>query len=155
MSIIENSVVWQTTQISRTQRYMLNNHKSCVLWFTGLPGSGKSTLSIELEKLLFENSIRSYVLDGDNLRHTLNNDLGFSPQERYECIRRVGEVSRILMDAGLFVLVSLISPYEAARNAVRYQFRKGDFIEIFVKCSLQECCCRSRNLTVKKSPTMA
>ena len=128
-----------STKITREDRHRLNGHKSCVLWFTGLPGAGKSTLAAEVEKKIYQRQVRSYVLDGDNIRLGLNNDLGFSPRDRRENIRRVGEVSKMFMDAGLFVLVSFISPYEKNRALVRSLFRPGDYVEIHVKCLLEVC----------------
>jgi len=133
------NVFWSTSKIAREDRYRLNQHKSCILWFTGLSASGKSTLAIELEKRLFEQRIRSYVMDGDNIRYGLNKNLGFSPEDRKENIRRIGEVARLFVDAGLFAITSFISPYRGDREMVRQLFEENEFIEIFVKCSLDEC----------------
>lgn len=133
------NIVWHYNQITREDRYRLNRHRSCVLWFTGLSGAGKSTLSTAVEKELFKSGIRSYVLDGDNVRHGLNNNLGFSPEDRKENIRRIGEVSKLFVDAGLFALSAFISPYREDREMVRSRFAEGEFIEIYVKCSLEEC----------------
>lgn len=133
------NIVWHESKVSREDRYRLNNHKSCVLWFTGLSGAGKSTLSVAVEKELYNCHIRSYVLDGDNIRHGLNNNLGFSPEDRKENIRRIGEVSKLFVDAGIFALTAFISPYREDRNMVRDRFAEGEFIEIYVKCSLEEC----------------
>lgn len=133
------NIVWHQAKVIKEDRHQLNNHKSCTLWFTGLSGSGKSTLANEVEKLLFQRHIRSYVLDGDNIRHGLNKNLGFSPEDRKENIRRIGEVSKLFVDAGLFVLTAFISPYREDRDMVRELFDHGEFIEIFVKCSLEEC----------------
>ncbi len=132
-------ITWHQPKISRQDRNALNGHKSCVLWFTGLSASGKSTLSIEVERLLFQRGIRTYTLDGDNVRHGLNSNLGFSPEDRTENIRRIGEVSKLFVDAGVFVLTAFISPYQADRQMVRELFAEGDFIEIYVKCSIEEC----------------
>jgi adenylylsulfate kinase len=133
------NIVWHQSQITREDRYRLNNHKSCLLWFTGLSGSGKSTLAYEMERLLFQTNIRSYVLDGDNVRHGLNSNLGFTPEDRKENIRRIGEVSKLFVDGGLIVLSAFISPYSEDRVAVRNMFSDSEFIEIYVKCSLEEC----------------
>jgi adenylylsulfate kinase len=133
------NIVWHQSQITRDDRYQLNNHKSCVLWFTGLSGSGKSTLAYEMERALFQKEIRSYVLDGDNIRHGLNSNLGFTPEDRKENIRRIGEVSKLFVDGGLFVLSAFISPYAEDRALVRNMFSDSEFIEIYVKCSLEEC----------------
>jgi len=132
-------IVWQETKVSREDRYRLNKHKSCLLWFTGLSGAGKSTLAIALEKELYDFGIRSYVLDGDNIRHGLNKNLGFSPEDRKENIRRIGEVAKLFVDAGLFALSAFISPYREDRQMVRERFAPGEFIEVYVKCPLEVC----------------
>ena len=137
-NIKARNIVWQQSQITKQQRAEVLGHKSKVLWFTGLSGSGKSTVAGELEKKLHEKGIVSYVLDGDNIRHGLNNDLGFSPEARKENIRRVGEVARLFYDAGIFVVVCFISPYKEDRDRIR-NFIGDDFVEVFVKCSLEEC----------------
>ena len=116
-----------------------NGHDPAVLWFTGLSGSGKSTLAHLVEEQLFENGWYTYLLDGDNLRHGLNGDLGFSEEDRRENIRRIGEVSRLFTDAGLVVLAAFISPYREDRERVRALFAPREFIEIYVKCDLDTC----------------
>lgn len=133
------NITWHNSNVTREDRHRKNSHRSCTLWFTGLSGSGKSTLAFALEKELFARNIASYVLDGDNVRHGLNRDLGFSSEDRKENIRRVGEVSKLLVDAGLFVLAAFISPNEEDRLMVKEMFQPGDFIEVYVKCSLEEC----------------
>ena len=133
------NIVWKKTKVDPCMRKQLNGHKSCVLWFTGLSGSGKSTLAIQLEKELYLQSIRTYILDGDNLRHGLNKNLGFSPEDRTENIRRMGEVAKLFVNAGLITLVASISPYKKDRNQVRSLFASDEFIEVYVKCSLDEC----------------
>jgi adenylylsulfate kinase len=133
------NIKWHQHQITREDRYKLNKHKSCVIWFTGLSASGKSTLAMELEKRLHQKNIRSYVLDGDNIRQGLNKNLGFSPEDRKENIRRIGEVSKLFVDAGLITITAFISPYRDDRNMVRSLFAPGEFIEVFVDCSLEEC----------------
>ncbi|TFE27278.1 adenylyl-sulfate kinase [Cohnella luojiensis] len=130
---------WRRTTLNIRDRYALNGHRSCVLWFTGLSGAGKSTLAAAVERKLYALRIRSYVLDGDNIRQGLNKNLGFAPEDRTENIRRIGEVSKLLSDAGLFAVVACISPYKADRDSVRSMFREGEFIEIYVKCSIEEC----------------
>jgi len=120
-------------------RHRLNDHKSAVLWFTGLPSSGKSSIAQEVEYFLYRHGIRSYVLDGDNVRHGLNKNLGFSPEDRKENIRRIGEVAKLFNDAGLFTLTAFISPYREDRGSVRKLFTPGEFIEVFVKCPLEVC----------------
>ncbi|NQX60260.1 adenylyl-sulfate kinase [Paenibacillus qinlingensis] len=125
--------------LNRQDRNELNQHKSCVLWFTGLSGSGKSTLANEVEKQLYKRGIRTYILDGDNIRLGLNKYLGFSAEDRKENIRRIGEVSKLFVDAGVLVLTAIISPYEADRAIARNMFDTGEFIEIYVNCSLEIC----------------
>ena len=133
------NIVWQTTKVAKKDRRLLNGHKSCLIWLTGLSGAGKSTLAVELDKELYARGIRSYVLDGDNIRHGLNNNLGFSPEDRRENIRRIGEVSKLFVDAGIVTLSAFISPYRTDREMVREMLESGEFIEIYVKCSVEEC----------------
>jgi bifunctional enzyme CysN/CysC len=133
------NVQLQHFQINKEARGKLNNQKPCVLWFTGLSGSGKSTLANELEKKLFEMGRRTYVLDGDNVRHGLNKDLGFTQEDRIENIRRVAEVAKLMVDAGLVVLTTFISPYRTDRAMARNLFNKGEFFEIFVDTPLDVC----------------
>ena len=133
------NIVWQPTKVSKEDRRRLNGHGSCVLWFTGLSGSGKSTLATEVEKELYQRGVRTYVLDGDNIRHGLNRDLGFGKDDRKENIRRIGEVAKLFVDAGIVTLSAFISPYKEDRDMVRALFGQGEFIEIYVKCSIEEC----------------
>ncbi|HBX23513.1 MAG TPA: adenylyl-sulfate kinase [Desulfotomaculum sp.] len=133
------NIVWHDSKITKGDRYHLNGHKSCVLWLTGLSGSGKSTLAIEVEKELYKHRILSYVLDGDNVRHGLNKDLGFSTSDRQENIRRIGEVAKLFVDAGLFVITAFISPFKEDRQKVRELFEPGEFVEIHVNCSIDIC----------------
>lgn len=133
------NIVWHKAQITKHDRHRLNGHKSAILWFTGFSGAGKSSLSIAVEKELHKRGIRTYVLDGDNVRHGLNNNLGFSPEDRTENIRRIGEVSKLFVDAGVMTLTAFISPYRDDRNMVREMVEDGEFLEIYVKCSLEEC----------------
>ncbi|OJH61925.1 adenylyl-sulfate kinase, partial [Bacillus subtilis] len=118
---------------------------------TGLSGSGKSTISVALEKALFEQNITSYRLDGDNIRHGLNQNLGFSPEDRKENIRRIGEVGKLMVDAGVVTMTAFISPYEEDRNTVRDILEDGEFIEVFTKCSLDECESRDPKGLYKKA----
>lgn len=134
-----SAVFWHTNQVSHEDRHQLKGHSSCVLWFTGLSASGKSTLANELDKILYEQKVHSYVLDGDNVRHGLNKDLGFSPQDRKENIRRIGEVAKLFIDSGTIVLTAFISPYREDRDMVRNLIGSTEFIEIYVKCSIEEC----------------
>ena len=139
MVVRSNNITWHDNKISKEDRYRLNGHRSYILWFTGLSGAGKSTLSVAIEKALYDYHIRSYILDGDNIRHGLNRNLGFSLEDRKENIRRIGEVSKLFVNAGLFVLCAFISPYREDRAMVREMFSEGEFIEIYVKCSIDEC----------------
>ncbi|MFW2371582.1 MAG: adenylyl-sulfate kinase [Gammaproteobacteria bacterium] len=133
------NVVWSDTTITKERRNLLNNQESAVIWFTGLSGSGKSTIANVLEEYLHDLSIRTYILDGDNVRHGLNGDLGFSEQDRVENIRRIGEVSKLFIDAGVMVLTSFISPFSSDRRFVRSLVPGREFIEVYVKCPLEVC----------------
>ena len=119
-------------EVNREHREGLNGHKSKLLWLTGISGSGKSTIANELEKKLFSIGIRTYILDGDNVRHGLNNDLGFNDADRVENIRRVGEVSKLMLDAGILVISSFISPFASERDMVKSLLEEDDFVEIFI-----------------------
>jgi adenylylsulfate kinase len=132
-------LVWQHSQIDRLQRERLNGHRSAVLWFTGLSGSGKTTLAHAVEAALHGRGVRSYVLDGDNIRHGLCSDLGFSAEDRSENIRRIGEVASLCADAGLLVLTAFISPFAADRERVRQLVGAERFIEIYCSCPLEQC----------------
>lgn len=135
------NVVWQRGQVDRAQRRAALGHAGATVWFTGLPASGKSTIAAELEARLLSAGRSAYVLDGDNLRHGLNGDLGFSAEDRTENVRRTAEVSALLADAGVVVLVALVSPYRADRAAARAAHdRRGlPFLEVHVATSLREC----------------
>lgn len=136
---MENHVVWHNGYVSRQDRNRLYNHKNGLVWFTGLPASGKSTIAHRVEKELFKQGIHTYVLDGDNVRHGLNSNLGFSREDRRENLRRIVELSKLMMDAGLIVLAAFISPYREDREFVRSRFNGDNFLEIYVKCPLEEC----------------
>ncbi len=133
------NVVWHPRKITIDEIEKRNGHKGAVVWFTGLSASGKSTIAVEVEKKLFEMGINVYILDGDNVRHGLNKDLGFSPDDREENIRRIGELSRLFRDAGMLVLTAFISPYRKDRRQSRDLVDEGRFFEVFVKCSIEEC----------------
>jgi adenylyl-sulfate kinase len=135
------NVFWSEGQITREQRWSRNGHQGCVVWLTGLSGSGKSTLSRGLERDLFARNLQAIVLDGDNLRHGLNSNLGFSPEDRTENIRRAAEVGALLASAGHVAIIALISPYRADRRAAREIARKQAccFVEIFVDAPLEVC----------------
>ncbi|HET8765200.1 MAG TPA: adenylyl-sulfate kinase, partial [Rhodanobacter sp.] len=124
---------------SKAERTQLMNHRPAVLWFTGLSGAGKSTIANLVEKRLHALGYHTYLLDGDNVRHGINKDLGFTPADRVENIRRIGEVAHLMVDAGLVVLVSAISPYRSERRSVRERFTEGEFVEVFVDTPLAEC----------------
>lgn len=145
------NITWHDSEVTKAQRQERNGHKSVVIWFTGLSGSGKSTISVALEKVLFEQNITSYRLDGDNIRHGLNQNLGFSPEDRKENIRRIGEVGKLMVDAGVVTMTAFISPYEEDRNTVRDILEDGEFIEVFTKCSLDECESRDPKGLYKKA----
>mmetsp|Transcript_38308 Transcript_38308/g.84110 ORF Transcript_38308/g.84110 Transcript_38308/m.84110 type:complete len:210 (+) Transcript_38308:56-685(+) len=137
---VSTNVVWHENHVTRAERAGLNKHKSCAVWLTGLSGSGKSTVSVHLERLLTDRGVRAYVLDGDNIRHGLNGNLGFSPEDRTENIRRIGEVSKLFVDGGMIVIAAFISPYRADRDKVRsIMDDPGDFVEVHVDCSVEEC----------------
>ena len=133
------NVVWQHYAVDKTRRRKLNGHKSMLVWFTGLSGSGKSTIAHAVENELHEKGVRTYILDGDNVRHGLNADLGFSDADRQENIRRVGEVAKLLVDAGLVVLATFISPFREDRQRVRGLMPAGEFLEVYVRCDLDTC----------------
>ncbi|MFC9707578.1 adenylyl-sulfate kinase [Paenibacillus sp. NPDC056933] len=139
MSKEERNITWQQSSLNRQDREKHNGHRSRALWFTGLSGAGKSSLAFALEQYLYEKGVHSYVLDGDNIRHGLNRDLGFTAEDRQENLRRIGEVSKLMVDAGLFVLSAFISPHAQDREMVKQLFEAGDFIEIYVRCSIEEC----------------
>jgi len=137
--IKSTGVVWHHATVTRARREQLNEHKSVVLWFTGLSGSGKSTLAHSVEERLHQMGCRTFVLDGDNVRHGLCGDLGFSEQDRVENIRRVGEVAKLILEAGVISLTAFISPFRSDREKVRSLFPHGDFLEIYCRCPLEIC----------------
>jgi adenylylsulfate kinase len=126
-------------KVLKKERNILNKHKSICIWLTGLSGSGKSTIASELEKDLFDMRISTYILDGDNIRHGLNKDLGFGEEDRKENIRRIGEVAKLFTDAGIVIICSFISPFKEDRQTVRSLFPAGDFLEVFVNCPVEVC----------------
>ena len=136
---MQNNLHHHSQGISREQREQLAGHKSLCLWFTGLSGSGKSSIANRVMELMHEQHIHTYLLDGDNTRLGLNKDLGFSEPDRKENIRRVAEVCKLMTDAGLVVLTAFISPFRKDREAVRELLEKGAFIEIFVRCPIKQC----------------
>ncbi len=146
-----SNIHWQSLEVSRAARAEQKGQKAAVIWFTGLSGSGKSTIATALEKRLFSLGRHTYVLDGDNVRHGLNRDLGFTDADRVENIRRVAEVSRLMVDAGLLVIVSFISPFRSERDAARSLMGKGEFLEVFVDAPLDVCEARDPKGLYKKA----
>ncbi len=134
-----DNIYWSQGKVNAAQRSLRNGHSGCVVWLTGLSGSGKSTISIELERELFNLGKHAYILDGDNVRHGLCSDLGFSPKDRQENIRRVGEVAKLFADAGIICITAFISPYRSDRELVRKMVKSGEFIEVFVNAPLEVC----------------
>ncbi len=134
-----SNVIYHQASVTRQRRNKLNDHHSVVLWFTGLSGSGKSTLAHALEEKLFQKGCRTFVLDGDNIRHGLNSNLDFSEKSRTENIRRVSEVSKLMMESGLIVMTAFISPFNKDRDKARKLISSDDFIEIYCKASLETC----------------
>lgn len=137
--MLTRNIVWCNTGIARKDREQKNRSRARVFWLTGLSGAGKSTIARELNCRLFERGYHCYVLDGDNVRHGLNSDLAFSPENRKENIRRVAEVAKLFIDAGFIVITSFISPYKEDRDKARALFQSGDFIEVYVKADLPVC----------------
>ena len=133
------NITWHVGQVSRTDREKLLSQRGCTIWLTGLSGSGKSTIAVAAEKALAQKGCLTYILDGDNIRHGLNSNVGFSPADRTENIRRIGEVSKLFTDAGIIVFTSFISPYRGDRDAVRKIMGEGDFIEAWVQASVDTC----------------
>jgi len=131
------NITWHEGEINKGDRNKLLNQKGIVIWFTGLSGSGKSTLAHVLEKRLFQEGKLSFVLDGDNVRHGLNKNLGFSPEDREENIRRIGEVAKLFSEAGIITMTAFISPYRRDRDKARALLKKGEFIEVFLKVPLK------------------
>ena len=133
------NITWHAGQVERRDREQLLGQRGVTVWLTGLSGSGKSTIAVGSEKALLERGRHAYVLDGDNIRHGLNKNLGFSTADRTENIRRIGEVAKLFTDAGVIVMTSFISPYRADRDAVRAIMGKGDFVEVHVEASVETC----------------
>jgi adenylylsulfate kinase len=134
-----SNVVWHHATVQRAHRERQNGHRGAVLWFTGFSGAGKSTLAHAVEEKLHELGVRTYVLDGDNVRHGLCGDLGFSAEDRSENIRRIGEMAKLFVDAGVVALTAFISPFRADRDRVRGLMPDGDFIEIYCRCPVEVC----------------
>lgn len=133
------NLTWHEGQVTRTEREEQLGQKGVTVWLTGLSGSGKSTIAVAAEKALADKGRLTYILDGDNIRQGLNNNLGFSPEDRTENIRRIGEVAKLFTDAGVVVFSSFISPYRSDRDAIRAIMSEGDFVEVYVAASLDTC----------------
>lgn len=140
MNIVSgNHVVWHKVHVTREDRARLNHHGSCLVWLTGLSAAGKSTIAHAVEKRMFDRGVRTYVLDGDNVRHGISSNLGFTREDRRENLRRIIEVSKLFMDAGILVLAAFISPYRDDRAFIRNSFDGDDFLEVYVRCPVEEC----------------
>lgn len=136
---MSTNVIWHESTITKDIREQIQGHRSAVIWLTGLSGSGKSTLANEIDRQLFNRQFKSYVLDGDNIRHGLNKDLSFTEADRKENIRRIGEVAKLFVDSGHIVTTAFISPFIDDRHFVRSLFTENEFIEVYVKCPLDIC----------------
>lgn len=139
MKITNNNAVWHFHQVTKADRSKQKQQKPCILWFTGLSGAGKSTIAGAVEQTLFEMGHHTYLLDGDNVRHGLNKDLGFSDEDRVENIRRIGESAKLMVDAGLLVMTAFISPFRNDRKIVRDLMEEHEFVEIFMSTPLEIC----------------
>lgn len=148
---MNKNIVWHNQQITKEKRALLTLQKPCILWFTGLSGSGKSTIANALEEMLYNNGNFTYLLDGDNVRHGLNRDLGFDDNSRVENIRRVGEVAKLFVDSGQIVLTAFISPFIEDRELVRTLVKEDEFIEVFIDTPLEVCESRDPKGLYKKA----
>ena len=137
--LASTNVVWHNATVTRARREAQNGHRGAIIWFTGLSGSGKSTLAHAVEETLHQQGCKTIVLDGDNVRHGLCGDLGFSEKDRQENIRRIGEMAKLFVEAGIIVLTAFISPYRADRRRVRAMVEQGDFIEIYCDTPIEIC----------------
>ena len=145
------NIKWHHGKITKEDRVRLLNQKGATIWLTGLSGSGKSTIAVELEHALIENRHQAYILDGDNIRHGLNKNLGFAPEDRTENIRRIGEVAKLFTEANIITIAAFVSPYREDRDNVRKLLEQGEFVEIYVKCSLEVCETRDTKGLYKKA----
>ena len=148
---MSNNIVWHDHHVSKKERITKHQQIPCILWLTGLSGSGKSTIANAVESRLFEMGRLTYLLDGDNVRHGLNKDLGFGDQARVENIRRIGEVSKLFLDAGIIVITAFISPFQEDRDQVRDLVGEGEFIEVFIDAPLDVCETRDPKGLYKKA----
>ncbi|MDP2902315.1 MAG: adenylyl-sulfate kinase [Methylovulum sp.] len=139
MTIKNSNTIWHHATVTRADREALHGHRSVILWFTGLSGSGKSTLAHAVEEHLYKIGISTFVLDGDNVRHGLCSDLSFNDNDRIENIRRIGELAKLVIEAGIITLTAFISPFKSDRNAARNLVPHGDFLEIYCQCPIETC----------------
>lgn len=146
-----NNITWFNGLVSKEDRETLHGHKGAVIWFTGLSASGKSTIAHQLEKLLFDVNCSTYSFDGDNVRHGLCSDLGFSPDDRAENIRRIGEMARLFVDAGIIAITAFISPYRKDRDKIKDLVGKSRFYEIYVDCPIEVCAARDKKGIYEKA----
>ncbi|MBI3754646.1 MAG: adenylyl-sulfate kinase [Deltaproteobacteria bacterium] len=133
------NIKWHHGKVTKEDRIKLMRQRGVTIWLTGLSGAGKSTIAVELERSLLENGHQAYILDGDNVRHGLNKNLGFSPEDRAENIRRIGEVAKLFTDANIVAITAFISPYRQDRDNVRKLLKQGEFVEVYVKCPVEKC----------------
>ena len=147
----DKNIIWHAHKLSRAERSAIKGHGSCVIWFTGLSASGKSTIANELEGELHKMGVHTFVLDGDNIRHGLNKGLGFSADDRKENIRRIGEVAKLFTDAGVIAITAFISPFAEDRDLARSILPEGEFIEVYTRCPLEVCCERDPKGLYKKA----
>jgi len=150
-TIKSTNITWHHAHVTKQDREQQNGHRSVIVWFTGLSGSGKSTVANALDAELFQRGVRSFVLDGDNIRHGLNKNVGFSPADREENIRRIGEVAKLFTEAGMIAMTAFISPYRADRDKVRALVAEGDFVEVYVRCGVDACESRDTKGLYKKA----
>jgi adenylylsulfate kinase len=137
--MVNDHIIWHDQYVKRQERNQQNGHKSGLVWFTGLSASGKSTIAHNVERRLFEKGFHVYAFDGDNIRHGINSNLGFSREDRKENLRRIAELSKLFIDAGFIVLAAFISPYKDDREYIRKRFEGDNFLEIYVKCPVEMC----------------
>lgn len=149
--IKQNNVVWHKQEVTRHMRNILNGHKSIAVWFTGLPSSGKSTIAHNIEKKLWEKGVRTYTFDGDNIRHGLCSDLGFTKEDRVENLRRISEVIKLFLDAGMVVLAAFVSPLKEQREKIRKIIGQQDFLEVYCRCPVEVCEMRDPKGMYKKA----
>lgn len=135
----DKNLIWHNHSIQKQNRQKRNQHKSFIIWLTGMSGAGKSTIANALEKELFHRGLNTYLLDGDNVRQGLNKDLGFSVSDREENIRRIAEVAKLFVDAGLVVITAFISPFQKDRELARSLVDQEEFVEVYIKCPLEKC----------------